>query len=283
MTTSQCKSCGEELQGPYCHACGQKRLEKTDKSIRHIFGEVIHSFLFVENKFYRSLKLLLSKPAEMPRAYIGGATNKYLKPVQFFFIANLVYFIYPVFATFNTSFNTQLNGLPHSSITKPQVISYLQEKEIDFEEYQDLYNRSSTQISKTIVILIVPMFALVFQLLNLRQKQLYFADHLTMSFYLLTFFLLFMVQLIPAVIMLFYKQLLGFEFGEFEVEVVYSSIMSLSIVWYVYMIFKGVTGQKRIYIFLKALLVAACLFPIIQLYRLLLLLVTMSWLEIFRI
>ena len=105
----QCKNCGTLLKGDYCHNCGEKVLTHRDKAMRNWLSEVFSNFIQLDGKFINSIKGLLFRPSEMAKNYAEGKRKPYLNAVNFFLIANLVYFLLPSFDIFKTNLYVQLN------------------------------------------------------------------------------------------------------------------------------------------------------------------------------
>lgn len=103
-----------------------------------------------------------------------------MKPVSLFFVANLIYFLIPMFQTFSTNLSAQINAHPYSSFIRPMVEKKMAEKHLTFEALAEQYNTKTATYSKLMLIMLVLLFALVFAVLNFRKSN-YFADHLLMG------------------------------------------------------------------------------------------------------
>ena len=117
-TNRQCQSCGTELHGKFCHVCGEKALGPEDKSARKWLSTVFADLSMVDGKLFRTLKGLLFSPGRLAKDYAVGRRVKYLKPLNLFLMANLVYFLIPTFDTFTTRLYTQMRGLPYSPLVE---------------------------------------------------------------------------------------------------------------------------------------------------------------------
>ena len=110
-----CKSCGNEFRGLYCNVCGEKVIEPTDRSFRVFLSHILIATTIVDNKFVKSLALTVKRPG---REYVDGRRVKYLRPLQMFFILNLIYFLFPILQMFNSSLYTQLYVLQERSFQR---------------------------------------------------------------------------------------------------------------------------------------------------------------------
>jgi hypothetical protein len=104
-----CANCGTQLNGAYCHACGQAR--HLHRSLLHLIEEGLHGVLHFEAKGWRTLPLLITRPGVLTRRYIDGQRTRYVSP--------LALFLFCVFLLFFVSSMTQ-GGAPPTQATAAQ-------------------------------------------------------------------------------------------------------------------------------------------------------------------
>jgi hypothetical protein len=86
-----CLNCGTNLEGRYCHVCGQENLEPKENFghlINHFFQDVTH----FDGKFFSTLRLLLFKPGFLTTEYLKGRRVSYLHPVRMYIFTAFVFF-----------------------------------------------------------------------------------------------------------------------------------------------------------------------------------------------
>lgn len=199
-----CRSCGATLTGSFCQNCGEKAFVEKEHTIKHFFGDVLGALFFVDSKFIRTLKTMFRKPGEVSYQIINGRRVPFLKPMSMFFIVNLIYFLFPVYDTLNSSLQTQMNNLPHSGIATEMVESRVKKEKISMAVFTAQYQTQSTNMSKMCLFLIVFFFSIPLWLINFNKKLTYF-DHLTVAlelwsvaifglFVLLSWFFVFVVR-----------------------------------------------------------------------------------------
>ncbi|MEP3891601.1 MAG: DUF3667 domain-containing protein [Hellea sp.] len=88
-----CFSCGEDMNGVYCYACGNKN-DNFRRSIWSLGAELFASLTAFEGKIWRSLRSLLFKPGKMAREYSDGARQKWTSPIRMFLATSLLLFGY---------------------------------------------------------------------------------------------------------------------------------------------------------------------------------------------
>jgi hypothetical protein len=106
-----CVNCTTPFAGRYCSMCGEKVLIEDDRSLKHYLSDLFNAFTFIDGKFFRSLRSLILSPGTMSSSVSRGIRQPYMKPIAFFFVANFIYFLFPVFNIFNTSLAIQLDSV----------------------------------------------------------------------------------------------------------------------------------------------------------------------------
>lgn len=87
-----CLNCGTRLIGAHCHACGQSaHVHRTIGAIGH---EIAHGVFHFEGKIWRTLPMLVWRPGDLTRRYVGGERARFVSP--------LALFLFTVFLMFAT-------------------------------------------------------------------------------------------------------------------------------------------------------------------------------------
>ena len=189
-----CPNCAATLQGRYCHACGQKRIEPAEQRFSWFLRQMLESLTMIDERFLGSLGRLLFRPGRLDRDWMEGRRKRNLAPLSLFLIANVVYFFYPPLSDLNLSVAEQLEQ-PHGALARQLVDARLEARGIAFEEYAGKYKAEATNLAKVMVIIHAPLFALVLMGLHFRRGR-YFVDHLAVSLHFWAF-LLFVVMAVP--------------------------------------------------------------------------------------
>jgi hypothetical protein len=171
-----CKNCGNTFHGLYCNICGEKVLEARDRT----FKNFIRNVLGADNNLLKTLWLVIKRPGFLSKEYAEGRRMKYLRPLQLFFVLNLVYFLFPVLQLFNTSLRTQLYLRTHSALVRKMVFSEIGRDPLTLDGYSLVYNQKSTSLAKLLIIVFV-MLASVPMIIVYRRRNRYFSDHLTLA------------------------------------------------------------------------------------------------------
>ncbi|MCE2731947.1 MAG: DUF3667 domain-containing protein [Flammeovirgaceae bacterium] len=186
LPEQDCRSCGNHFVGFYCNVCGEKVLLPEDKKLKSFLSTILVAVTFADSKFAKTLWLVIRKPGILSRDYSQGIRVKYVKPLQLFFILNLVYFLFPVFQLFNSSLYTQITMLPHSDLAKSLVAQELKASGISFKAYALLYDSKSQSLAKLLIVVFI-LFASVPLSVIFRKKRMFFSDHSALAVELAVF------------------------------------------------------------------------------------------------
>jgi len=92
-----CLNCNTQLNGRYCHVCGQENLEPKE-SFWHLLTHFVYDVTHFDGKFFSTLKYLLFKPGFLATEYQKGRRASYLHPIRMYVFASAIFFV--VFFTF---------------------------------------------------------------------------------------------------------------------------------------------------------------------------------------
>ena len=87
-----CLNCNAQIYGTYCNVCGQENIEPQESAwhlISHFFQDITH----FDGKFFNSIKLLITRPGYLSRAYMVGRRASYLNPVRLYVFTSALFFL----------------------------------------------------------------------------------------------------------------------------------------------------------------------------------------------
>ncbi len=183
MTTSTtifCAACHAQLQGSYCHQCGEKVLEPKEKSFRYFLGRLLDALTFADVKGLNSFWMLIRRPGMISQLYNQGIRKRFYLPLNLFLLTNLIYFLVPVFSTFNTTYHQQLYLQNYSDRTRPWLLENQQASGLDEKAYEVAFNQKSNSLAKLLMLVFAAIFAFFLALLYFRRSS-YFTDYLALS------------------------------------------------------------------------------------------------------
>jgi hypothetical protein len=264
-----CPSCGTQLQGEYCHACGERRFSKSDYSLSRFFEQSVDLLTHYDSKFYRSIALLVAKPGFLTEEYFKGRRVDYVKPLQLFVLINIVYFFAVSLLGWNT-FATHLDlhrgNAYYGSLATSMVESRIQERNTTFVEYQTHFDHTSATLSKTLIFTMIPLLALLLQLLYWRPRR-YFVENLIFSIHFFAFLLLYITATEMLLALAF--KLLGTSSQDVTkyADIVATVSTAAGTFTYLVLALKRVRGQSILLTLTKSALVTYMSFWLLWTYR----------------
>ena len=221
-----CQDCGSELNGEYCSSCGQRDvdLKVPFKDLLKELGEELLSF---DHRFLHSLKPFLFKPGALTLEYIAGRRTRHISPFKLYFFMSFIFF-------FTSALLRDQQEEPHvkkdvnvdSLMTVNGVDTLMLGAQKGGSKFNLTVSRDSSRIEKRfghrfaaglqklkadpeafttslrehapqVIFFLLPIFALLLQLVYLRSKVYYF-QHIVFAFFFHSymFFILFLVELL---------------------------------------------------------------------------------------
>jgi hypothetical protein len=196
-----CPTCGAEADGHFCRNCGEKELADDDLSLRHYVKEIFTAVTLLESKVFRSVWFVVTRPGYLSNEYFRGCRVRYMKPLQLFVFLNVVYY-FSLTLFYATTFTTPLNTQLHMNNYYPgyasnRVQHKLKVEQVSYEALEARYNQKTSVLSRTLVFLLIPIFALLFYALFFRKKK-YLVEHTVVATHFWCFNLLLLGVILPV-------------------------------------------------------------------------------------
>lgn len=220
---AECTNCGTALIGEYCHACGQKRFEESDRRLGHLLSQFIESATDLDNRVWRSLRALLFQPGLLSREYFLGRRSRWIAPISLFLAVNVVYFLAPLHGgDLTLQFDQQVTarvralasepgtapdtgpreqeGQTHARYTMAWIDARVHERDAaaraasggaegyTYRDYRLAYDAKADEVSKALIVLHLPFAALALTLVFARRRR-YFAEHFVFALHYFAFLL----------------------------------------------------------------------------------------------
>jgi hypothetical protein len=194
LSFGDCGNCGARLIGPFCAQCGERKLSPDDYSVKHLAEEVLGEFMHFDTKFLRTLKVLLTKPGELSRAYFHGGRSRYTKPLTLFVIINVIFFlVQPHTGLLRYKYRDYIENTHYRSAIRARLLATREPEQL----YSARFNANLQNQKKSLLIVSVPILALVMLVLFMDARRTY-AEHLVFSIQVYAFLLTYL----PAVVVL---------------------------------------------------------------------------------
>jgi hypothetical protein len=161
----KCLNCGAEIETKYCPHCGQERIVKR-LEVKTIFHEITHGILHWENSILNTFKILLTRPGNFVREYIGGKRKSFVKPFSFFLFFQSLYVI--IFHWLGDKYFAFLRMNISSDAPAEKI-----------EQMQHLISKNINYLNFILPVI----FAFFFKLVLKKRTGVNYAESLVFSFY----------------------------------------------------------------------------------------------------
>lgn len=92
MTQPSCPNCLVQLEGAYCHNCGQST-RSTDRFFLTLINEAFEDILTLNSRVWKTLGNLLFKPGYLSKEYFAGRRVRYIPPIRLYFTLSILFFV----------------------------------------------------------------------------------------------------------------------------------------------------------------------------------------------
>ena len=170
-----CKSCHNQFTGNYCNNCGEKVRVAADRTFRSFINDIVKAITLADNKFARTLWLMIIRPGFVSTEIANGRTVRYMSPIQVFFVLNLVYFLFPIVQLFNASLTTQMLA-PLGFLLREPIAHKMADMHMNLSSFELVYNLKTVSLAKLLVMVFVVLASVPLNFLY-RKRNRYFTDH----------------------------------------------------------------------------------------------------------
>ena len=117
---THCLNCGAELQGKYCHVCGQEAVSKTPSVGAFIVEYANHAFIWDPN-FLKTLWNLIRRPGYLTKEFIAGKFASHEHPLKLNMFLLFVLITLFVFFAGTEKMNNSVHNITHSESVRPGI------------------------------------------------------------------------------------------------------------------------------------------------------------------
>ena len=178
----KCLNCGADLSAKYCAACGQKKVDRRDLSIRRFFGHVLGELTDLQsNKILRTFGALLFRPGQLTSEYLAGRKGFNIGPVRLYLTFSAIYFLF----AWGTLSDARGGGAVRMS-RAPAVIQMAQQRGVDPLVFAERIQDRAERIAAVLRFLSVLLSGVFLSLLYFSTRR-YYVEHLIFSFHYYSF------------------------------------------------------------------------------------------------
>lgn len=272
-----CASCGTPLLGKHCYACGEKKVDANDYSLRKYLEQSVDIFTHFDTKFFRSFRDLLFVPGKLTVEYLAGRRVKYMKPLQLYVLVSLLFFFF--FKNWDLFFTRARYAILEHYVEGERSVPILerdlkgadlalrramtsasQKKGVTLERYVAKFDEKMPERSKAFVFLMIPVLGLALYLLYFRKNR-FFVPHLIHATHLFSFLLT-----AATLWLLVYSYVIFPLLGRNNYNYAFVPL-GLTLLWYWFASLRRVYGESLGWTTLKTGLMVVALVGTILVYR----------------
>jgi hypothetical protein len=263
----RCVACGADLSGRYCAACGEAAGHH-DYSLRHFAEEALETFTHLDGRVFSTFRSLVARPGLLASDFLAGRRKSQMGPVQLFVVCNVIYFLIQpltIFATFTSTLRIQTEERSWHRLASAMVAAKAAARHVPPAEYARTFDEVAHLQGKSLVILMVPLFACGAWALYGRSRRFY-AEHLVFAFYVFAFVMLWMGL---SALALTKPVLFGLRQGwsNDAIEWSISSIIGVPFVIYLFAAAQRTYAESRWRTAFKTILLSGWTFAVLTAYR----------------
>lgn len=263
-----CRTCGVALHGKFCAACGEKAFVPGEHSFKHFIGDVVNAITFLDTKFLRTIRLMITRPGAMSYQYVNGKRVPFFKPMSMFFVANLIYFLFPLYNSFDSSLKVQRDYQLYSGLATEMVNEKIKEEKVNLKTFEIAYNQQSTNMAKMVLFLVALYFSIPMALVNMGRK-LYYYDHLMICLEFCSLLIIVGFVVVPwtEYFICWLVFLMGGDIWVIMNESVSSWFLGIMILYFLFRVEREAYQQSVFRSLTKATFLVAFFFGVLQVYR----------------
>ena len=138
-----CLNCNTEVQGRYCHNCGQENIEPKESVwdlIAHFFKDITH----FDGKFFSTVKYLVIRPGFLSKEYMLGRRAAYVNPVRMYIFTSAFFFL--LFFTFFKS--DDIDFQTGTTVNKKTLTEIAKMDSATFADFSRAINKENNNVDK---------------------------------------------------------------------------------------------------------------------------------------
>ena len=264
-----------------------------DLSLKHFLKEAFVAMTDVDSAFIATFRWLVTRPGALTVEYLHGNRARFMAPFRLFLLCNVIYFVvvaeYGV-GVFTAPLSVQTDRMGYRAVTRMIVAKRLGQDApaMTLEEgarrdsvrrmFAVKYDGATEAVGKAIIVVLIPLYALVLQLLYAGRGRFY-AEHLVFSTHLVAFLMLTVAALgavAGGVGGMMHR--LSLSRGGDD-ELLYSVILVVAFSTYVYQAQRVAYGVSPREAAARMLVVALSSVPMLIAFKFVLFLATLYWIK----
>ena len=264
-----CPSCGSTATTRYCGSCGEERiLARAPNAGGQTATGPRRSFV---GRMRASLRTLASPPGRLTADWIRGRRVGYLAPLSLFLWINVAFFLVQSasgLGILTWPLRIHLSDDSIAWLTTRLLAQHRSDVAASNAAYADVFNALEAVHAKSLVIVMVPAFALILRALlpDLREP---FKNSLTFATHFFAFTLIWLCALFPtlAIVLRFITPSVAPTPWSHSMDLAVTGLEGAVLGWYLYGALETVFGLSKLRRLLTVFALVAALYAILKAYH----------------
>jgi len=183
-TLTPCTNCGGQ-SADYCAACGERQPGHHDLSVAHFAHDVVHEFVHLDSKLFRTLRDIVVRPGFLTEEYFAGRKSRYIPPLRLFLtlfaLQFLAFTFYQPAAIFTIG---SMKKFDQAGALTKLIDKRSAKLHLTHEEFEERLDQRWHKTYSLLQLMNIVGAALVLKVLH---RKRYFAEHLVFAAHFLAF------------------------------------------------------------------------------------------------
>jgi thiamine biosynthesis protein ThiS len=266
-----CPTCTAANLSDFCASCGEKRPSPHDLSMGHLLSHASETLFHWDSKIFRTLRVLFTRPGVLSAAYVSGRRKPYVHPFQVFFIANVLYFfLFPVlgWSGLKTPLAIYQTNMGYKGWASRKAAHRAEVKGMSMGEFTQRFDHAADVESRSLVLLMVPLFALAAWVLEWRKRR-FFAEHVVFALHFYAFWIISILIVLygGAFAVLLAWRSLGHAVSFRHLDARLFEVSEIIVAIYLALALRRFYGDSKPAAIIKAVLLAGSTYYVLQAFR----------------
>jgi hypothetical protein len=173
-----CPNCNAVMSGHFCSECGQQKIVSSELTLGGFVLHAISEVFNIDARFFRTLRLLITKPGFLTSEYLRVRRASYATPTQLYVVITAVFFLASIRVDFDVDSLVQQVPTLQQNIAKRAAAEH-----VSPEIIKDRMNNTLENYIPFYTLFIIVFFALC---LRLVYRAWYYIEHLVFALHFIT-------------------------------------------------------------------------------------------------
>jgi hypothetical protein len=177
-----CANCTTVLVGMHCHACGQKKINPNEFSLKRFLARTIGDITDIESsKIFKTLVAMIARPGVLTTEYLAGRRGNYIGPIKLYLTFSALYFLFAWGALAEIR-----GGATDRTARTPFLVNVARKRGVDPSVLADKIHQKAEKYSTVLRFFSVLISGAFLAAFYFRSKK-YYVEHLVFSLYYYSF------------------------------------------------------------------------------------------------